>query len=193
MSAVLGPSTVCQPQQVAIVVVRAATGQVGQQPARVLPAAVVGQDHQCLDALSDQGNRHRGRRQPQHGRVRRRLRVLRGGMQRLVDLLAGTDAGDLDLDVHTRALSGQADQSLGRRDSGTGDSGLSGRLYSMIAQEMADTGNRGKVVWILASSRPDLIEVDLKRPGRVDVKVPLLPTTTQTESAGLIGFGLPNR
>jgi hypothetical protein len=81
----------------------------------------------------------------------------------------------------------EADQSLGRRDSGTGDSGLSGRLYSMIAQEMADTGNRGKVVWILASSRPDLIEVDLKRPGRVDVKVPLLPTTTQSESAGLIG------
>ena len=81
----------------------------------------------------------------------------------------------------------EADQTLGRRDSGAGDSGLSGRLYSMIAQEMADTGNRGKVVWILASSRPDLIEVDLKRPGRVDVKVPLLPTTTRAESAGLIG------
>ncbi len=80
----------------------------------------------------------------------------------------------------------EADQTLGRRDSGSGDSGLSGRLYSMIAQEMADTGNRGRVVWILASSRPDLIEVDLKRPGRVDVKVPLLPTTTQAESAGLI-------
>ena len=28
----------------------------------------------------------------------------------------------------------------------------------------------------------DLIEVDLKRPGRVDVKVPLLPTSTTTES-----------
>jgi AAA+ superfamily predicted ATPase len=80
----------------------------------------------------------------------------------------------------------EADQALGRRDSGSGDSGLSGRLYSMIAQEMSDSDNRGKVVWILASSRPDLIEVDLKRPGRVDVKVPLLPTTTQAESAGLI-------
>jgi hypothetical protein len=80
----------------------------------------------------------------------------------------------------------EADQSLGRRDSGTGDSGLSGRLYSMIAQEMSDTGNRGRIVWILASSRPDLIEVDLKRPGRVDVKVPLLPTATRAESAGLI-------
>ena len=57
----------------------------------------------------------------------------------------------------------------------------------MIAQEMADTANRGRVLWMLASSRPDLIEVDLKRPGRVDVKVPLLPTSTQAESAALVG------
>ena len=80
----------------------------------------------------------------------------------------------------------EADQTLGKRDAGSGDSGLSGRLYSMIAQEMADTDNRGRVMWVLASSRPDLIEVDLKRPGRVDVKIPLLPTTTQAESAGLL-------
>lgn len=80
----------------------------------------------------------------------------------------------------------EADQSLGKRDSGSGDSGLSGRLYSMIAQEMSDASNRGRVVWILATSRPDLIEVDLKRPGRIDVKVPLLPTTTPAESAALL-------
>jgi hypothetical protein len=80
----------------------------------------------------------------------------------------------------------EADQTLGRRDSGNHDSGLSGRLYSMIAQEMSDTNNRGKVVWVLASSRPDLIEVDLKRPGRIDLKVPILPTTTRTESRDLI-------
>ena len=80
----------------------------------------------------------------------------------------------------------EADQTLGRRESAPGDSGLSGRLYSMIAQEMSDTANRGKVFWVLASSRPDLIEVDLKRPGRIDLKVPILPTTTRAESRGLI-------
>jgi hypothetical protein len=80
----------------------------------------------------------------------------------------------------------EADQTLGKRDSGSGDSGLSGRLYSMIAQEMGDADNRGRLMWILASSRPDLIEVDLKRPGRVDVKIPLLPTTTVEESAALL-------
>ncbi|QKE65054.1 ATP-binding protein [Aquipseudomonas campi] len=80
----------------------------------------------------------------------------------------------------------EADQTLGKRDGGSGDSGLSGRIYSMIAQEMGDADNRGKVIWILASSRPDLIEVDLKRPGRVDVKIPLLPSTTVEESAALL-------
>lgn len=69
----------------------------------------------------------------------------------------------------------EADQALGSRDSGSGDSGVSGRVYSMMAKEMSDTGNRGRILWILASSRPDLIEVDLKRPGRVDVKIPLFP------------------
>ena len=80
----------------------------------------------------------------------------------------------------------EADQALGKRDSGSNDSGLSGRIYSMIAQEMSDSDNRGRVLWLLASSRPDLIEVDLKRPGRVDVKVPLLPTSTPAESVQLV-------
>ena len=79
----------------------------------------------------------------------------------------------------------EADQALGRRVS-EGDGGLSGRLYSMIAKEMGKNENRGRIVWILASSRPDLIEVDLKRPGRVDVKIPILPTSTTAESMDLI-------
>jgi hypothetical protein len=89
----------------------------------------------------------------------------------------------------------EADQTLGRRDSGPGDGGLSGRLYSMIAQEMSNTANRGKVIWVFASSRPDLIEADLKRPGRIDVKIPILPAATPAQAGALISalagrFGL---
>ncbi|MFT4550268.1 MAG: hypothetical protein ACI9MB_004245, partial [Verrucomicrobiales bacterium] len=80
----------------------------------------------------------------------------------------------------------EADQALGRRDSGSGDSGVSGRVYSMMAKEMSNRDNRGRILWILASSRPDLIEVDLKRPGRVDVKIPLFPSTTPEEGFFLI-------
>jgi len=87
----------------------------------------------------------------------------------------------------------EADQSLGKRDSGSGDSGISGRVYGMFAEEMSRSDNRGKIIWILASSRPDLIEVDLKRPGRIDVKIPLLPTTTPEESFQLIRSLLKRR
>jgi hypothetical protein len=80
----------------------------------------------------------------------------------------------------------EADQALGKRDAGTSDGGLSGRVYSMFAKEMSNPDHRGRIIWILASSRPDLIEVDLKRPGRVDVKIPIFPTTTPEESFDLI-------
>ena len=80
----------------------------------------------------------------------------------------------------------EADQALGRREAGSNDSGVSSRVYSMMAEEMSDTRNRGKIIWVLASSRPDLIEVDLKRPGRVDVKLPIFPSTTPAEGFALI-------
>ena len=80
----------------------------------------------------------------------------------------------------------EADQAIGRRDSSSGDSGISGRIYSMLAEEMGNSSNRGRLVWILASSRPDLIEIDLKRPGRIDVKIPLFPTTSARESFDLL-------
>jgi hypothetical protein len=80
----------------------------------------------------------------------------------------------------------EADQALGKRDSSSQDSGLSGRIYSMMAAEMSRSENRGRVIWVLASSRPDLIEVDLKRPGRVDLKVPIFPTSTPEEGYQLL-------
>lgn len=80
----------------------------------------------------------------------------------------------------------EADQALGKRAAGSGDSGVSSRVYSMIAKEMSNPRNRGKLVWILASSRPDLIEVDLKRPGRIDVKIPIFPAIDPDESLALL-------
>jgi hypothetical protein len=81
----------------------------------------------------------------------------------------------------------EADGVLGRRDAGD-ESGVSGRVYSMLAEEMGDSESRGRVIWVLASSRPDLIEVDFKRPGRVDVKIPLLPAANAREAFDLIRF-----
>jgi hypothetical protein len=80
----------------------------------------------------------------------------------------------------------EADQASGRREGGDGDSGLSGRVYSMLAKEMSETRNRGRIVWIFATSRPDLVEVDLKRQGRLDVHIPLFPPATPAEREALL-------
>lgn len=80
----------------------------------------------------------------------------------------------------------EADQAAGKRDGGDGDSGLSGRVYSMLAKEMSDTRNRGKILWVFATSRPDLLEVDLKRQGRLDVHIPLFPPETAAERRALL-------
>ena len=80
----------------------------------------------------------------------------------------------------------EADQAAGRREGGDGDSGLSGRVYSMLAKEMSDTRNRGRIIWVFATSRPDLLEVDLKRQGRLDVHIPLFPPQTLEERQALL-------
>jgi len=94
---------------------------------------------------------------------------------------------------HCYVFIDEADQALGRRDASSGDSGVGGRIYSMLAEEMGSSSNRGSVIWVLASSRPDLIEVDLKRPGRVDVKIPLFPTSTKREGFDLLQMLLKKR
>ncbi len=74
----------------------------------------------------------------------------------------------------------EADAALGNRESG-GDSGTSGRVFSMIASQMGDTRYRGKLIWMLLTSRPDLLPVDLKRQGRAEVHLPLFNPLDETE------------
>jgi AAA+ superfamily predicted ATPase len=80
----------------------------------------------------------------------------------------------------------EADQAAGKREGGDSDGGLSGRVYAMLAKEMSDTRNRGRIFWVFATSRPDLLEVDLKRQGRLDVHIPLFPPQTGAEMSSLL-------
>lgn len=61
----------------------------------------------------------------------------------------------------------EADAQLGDRSS-SGDSGVNNRVFAQIAQFMGNTEYRGKVIWLLLTSRPDLLPVDLKRQGRAE-------------------------
>jgi AAA+ superfamily predicted ATPase len=100
----------------------------------------------------------------------------------------GATEGNLEKIFHILHALGQvvvfvdeADQVTGRRGVSEGDSGLSGRVYGMLAKEMSETENRGRIIWIFATSRPDLLEVDLKREGRLDIHIPLFPPVDEKE------------
>lgn len=74
----------------------------------------------------------------------------------------------------------EADAALGDRDQ-QGDSGTSSRVFSMIATQMGDTRYRGQILWMLLTSRPDLLPIDLKRQGRAEVHIPLFYPADQEE------------
>ncbi|MBP7587298.1 MAG: ATP-binding protein [Thermoanaerobaculia bacterium] len=66
----------------------------------------------------------------------------------------------------------EADAALGNREQ-SGDSGTQQRVFAQIANFMADTRHRGKVLWFLITARPDLLPIDLKRQGRAEEHIPL--------------------
>src|SRR5262249_43617360 len=74
----------------------------------------------------------------------------------------------------------EADAALGTRQA-EGDSGTSSRVFSMIAGQMGDTRYRGRIVWVLMTSRPDLLPIDLKRQGRAEVHIPLFYPQDEAE------------
>ncbi len=74
------------------------------------------------------------------------------------------------------------DQNQSQRGSFDGDSGTSRGLFKKMLEIMSDTSLRGKVLWIMATNRPDLIDPAMKRPGRCDLRIPFLsPSVKQLE------------
>jgi len=77
----------------------------------------------------------------------------------------------------------EADAALGNRERRGADSGVSERVFASLAAFMGDTRRRGKVIWFLMTSRPDLVPVDLKRQGRAEEHIALFPPATPEERA----------
>ncbi len=72
----------------------------------------------------------------------------------------------------------EVDRALGGED---GDSGVSSRVFARIKAFMSDTSHRGKILWLVMSNRPDKLDIDLKRPGRFDRKIPFFFPQTAAE------------
>jgi AAA+ superfamily predicted ATPase len=81
----------------------------------------------------------------------------------------------------------EADAALGNREQ-SGDSGTSARVFSMIAAQMGDTRYRGQIIWMLLTSRPDLLPIDLKRQGRAEVHLPLFYPDEADEISQMIAM-----
>jgi AAA+ superfamily predicted ATPase len=83
----------------------------------------------------------------------------------------------------TAVVVDEADAALGSRDDEGGDSGTSERVFAKLAAFMGDTRRRGRVLWFLMTSRPDLVPIDLKRQGRAEEHIALFPPQTPEERA----------
>lgn len=80
----------------------------------------------------------------------------------------------------------ESDRSFGGKEQADTDGGVSSRVMARLKEFMSDTDNRGQVLFILMTNRPDRIETDLKRPGRLDRKVPFFYCETSEERADVL-------
>lgn len=80
----------------------------------------------------------------------------------------------------------ESDRSFGGKEQSDSDGGVSSRVMARLKEFMSDTDNRGQVLFILMTNRPDRIETDLKRPGRLDRKVPFFYCETSEERADVL-------
>ncbi|MEL3899232.1 MAG: AAA family ATPase [Treponema phagedenis] len=69
-----------------------------------------------------------------------------------------------------------------KRDSTGGES----RIFAQISSFMGNTDYRGKIIWFLITSRPDLLPIDLKRQGRAEEHLAVFYPETAEEKIELL-------
>jgi SpoVK/Ycf46/Vps4 family AAA+-type ATPase len=74
----------------------------------------------------------------------------------------------------------EGDRAFGGSDAES-DGGTSSRVIARIKEFMSDTSNRGRILFLVMTNRPDKLDVDLKRAGRLDRKIPFLYSQTPEE------------
>lgn len=78
----------------------------------------------------------------------------------------------------------EGDRSFG--DAGDSDGGTSSRVIARMKEFMGDSENRGQVVFMLMTNRPDKLDVDIKRAGRLDRKIPFFFAGTPEEVESIL-------
>ena len=80
----------------------------------------------------------------------------------------------------------EGDRSFGSGGGEGGDDGTSSRVIARLKEFMAETENRGQVLFVMLTNRPDKLDSDIKRPGRLDRKIPFFYCDSAAERAQVL-------
>ena len=80
----------------------------------------------------------------------------------------------------------EGDRSFGNSGGEGGDEGTSSRVIARLKEFMSDTENRGAVLFIMLTNRPDKLDTDIKRPGRMDRKIPFFYCESADDRAAVV-------
>src|SRR5581483_10925964 len=94
-----------------------------------------------------------------------------GNLERILSVVQAIGQEKVIIDEGDRAFGNQ-----GEDDGGTGS-----RVIGRLKEFMSDTAHRGRVLFVLMTNRPDKLDVDIKRAGRLDRKIPFLYPQTPEE------------
>ena len=94
-----------------------------------------------------------------------------GNLERILQVVQAIGQVMVIIDECDRAFGNQGDE----------DGGTNSRVIARIKEFMSDTANRGRVLFVLMSNRPDKVDIDLKRAGRLDRKIPFFYPQTPAE------------
>ncbi|MEZ4464145.1 MAG: ATP-binding protein [bacterium] len=93
------------------------------------------------------------------------LNVIEG----LGEILVIVDEGD-------RSIGGGSDS----------DGGVNSRVIARLKEFMSDPTHRGRIIFVMMTNRPDKLDVDMKRPGRFDLKIPFFAPQNAAERLAIL-------
>ncbi len=99
-------------------------------------------------------------------------------LERILDVLQAMGQVIVFIDEVDRALAG---------NDGSGDGGTESRVIARLKEFMSDPKNRGRILFVLMTNRPDRLDTDIKRTGRLDRKIPFFYAQSPEEVEPILG------
>lgn len=93
-------------------------------------------------------------------------------LDRILDVIGAMGQVIVFIDEVDRALAG---------NEGSSDGGTESRVIAKLKEFMSNPDNRGRILFVLMTNRPDRLDTDIKRTGRLDRKIPFFYPQTPDE------------